>query len=126
MLSLPFTGPAVIPPTPIAEFLAAGLDVHSFDRPRIARDERGYDCNDRAYDAVQALKDEGRTPFYIDCKTENGEGHLIAAYATDDGVIYARDNRHPDGDLPLEELVARGYALISASDIKGTIWHAPA
>lgn len=124
MISLPFTGEPAIPP-PFAMWLAAGQDPHSVDRERVAVDDRGYDCNDYAYNAVQALIGDGRDPYFVDCRTEDAEPHMIAGYAAEDGVVYARDNRVPD-DVPLEELVARGYALVSAADRKALIWRASA
>lgn len=120
-LALPFPGPLVIPPA-IAFWIEFGT-VHA-DRPRLEKDANGYDCNDHAFDAVQALIGEGRDPYYVDCQIETGEGHMIAAYKTDDGVVYARDCRVESGDVPLEELVAHGYKLISAADRKGELWHA--
>lgn len=122
-ISLPFTGAQAYPP-PFAVWIAAGQDPHSFDRARAEKDHRGYDCNDYAYDAVQALIAEDRDPYYVDCTTENGEPHMIAAYKTHDGVVYARDCRAPS-DLPLAELVAKGYTLVSAADRKAGLWYAP-
>jgi hypothetical protein len=121
-VTLPFTGPAVIPPA--IAFAIEFNSVHDWRRHRVAKDFRGYDCNDYAFDAVQALVKEGREPYYVVCADELGEEHIFAAYATQDGTIYARDNRVPDADLPLEELAHRGYVLQKAADRKGLIWYA--
>jgi hypothetical protein len=125
MITLPFAGPAVIPPG-IAFYMVNGIDrVHDSARPRKAKDAHGWDCNDYAAQAVGDLVKEGRDPYFVDCLDELGEGHLIVAYATSDGVIYARDNRSPRGDLPLQRLVDHGYKLISAADRRGLVWHTP-
>lgn len=126
MLTLPFPGHPVSPGPALqfALWLALGRDPHDPGRPRVMKDAKGYDCNDYAYDAVQALKAGGRDPYYVDCKTETDDQHMIAAYATTDGTIYARDNR-ASGDLPLEELVVKGYVL-EASSHDGELWRAAA
>lgn len=131
MIALPFTGPAVSP-GPALQFslwLALGKDPHDSRRPRVMKDAKGWDCNDYAYEAVKDLRSEGRKVVcYVDCKTEptptapQGEQHMIAVYLTDDGTIYARDNR-TYGDLPLAQLVSRGYTL-EASSVDGEVWRA--
>jgi hypothetical protein len=128
MITLPFTGPAVAP-GPAMQFalwLALGRDPHESARPRVMKDAHGYDCNDYAYDAVKALRGAGRVPYYIACRDERGEQHMIAGYATDDGTLYARDNRASLADLPLDRLVAHGYRLELAADQKGLLWYANA
>jgi hypothetical protein len=124
-LVLPFAGP-IISPGPALQFalwLALGRDPHDLRRPRIVQDRHGWDCNDYAYASVQALLSEGRAPCYVTCKTESGEQHMIAAYETQDGIVYARDNRVPE-DVPLERLVAKGYTLEASADRHGEVWRA--
>jgi hypothetical protein len=124
-MQLPFTGP-LVSPGPALQFalwVALGRDPHDPARPRVAADARGWDCNDHAFAAVQDLRAQARAVFFVDCKTETGEQHMIAAYLTDDRTPYARDNRAP-ADLPLEELVQRGYVLEGSSP-NGEVWTAP-
>jgi hypothetical protein len=126
MITLPFKGPPVTPPA-IAFAMINGIDnVHNFARERKQKDAHGWDCNDYAVQAVEDLIADGRDPYFVQCFDELGEQHLIAAYATSDGVLYARDNRAPRGDLSLDQLVAHGYRLIAAADRKGLLWHANA
>jgi hypothetical protein len=119
-LQLPFPGPLTVPPK-AALWLAIG-GAHG-QRQRVATDANGEDCNDYAYDAVQNLQREGRKPYYVSVINEAGQGHMIAAYATQDGTLYARDNRVAGGDIPLQRLVDKGYSLVAAADPSAQLWH---
>lgn len=122
-MKLPFSGPAAFPP-PLAMYLAVEHTAHDTQRPRLAVDARGYDCNDYAYDAWLGLKADGRTAYYVDCVTEDGEPHMIAAYPTGlDGAVYCIDNRAGPDPVTADHLEVRGYRWISASK-DGILWYA--
>lgn len=121
-LAIPIDGTLAIPP--MAAFWLALGTVHG-ERPRREVGQDGMDCNDHAYDAVQALVKEGRTPYYLNVRDEDGDPHMIAAYAARDGALYARDSRYDGGntDVPLANLVQRGYKLLSAANAQAQYWY---